>query len=103
MQLWLQPVCFIRSSLSCCHHPLELELKARPVTKSALLDDERMLPQHVMLPHDVLAAIYHADLGLFHSIFTGTPDKMDEYWKQNQDLAESVRWPNVDSLLHCFF
>ena len=59
-----------------------------------MIDNVKMLKQHVMLPHDICGALYKWP-GVFHYLLTGTPGKLQEYWANNSDLEAEVRLPGV--------
>ena len=60
-----------------------------------MLRGEQFCPQCVMLPHDIVATLYNYP-EIFHSILTGEPGRIEEYWRQNQDLLESLQMPGLD-------
>lgn len=69
--------------------------KARPVTKKALVDESKVIPQFVMLPHDICASLFQSP-GVFHHLLTGTPGDIDSYWQNNQDLWQKVMLPGTE-------
>lgn len=44
----------------------------------------------MLLPHELIASMYAACDGLFSYIFTGLPGDLEEYWRYNSDLAQSL-------------
>jgi len=67
-----------------------------------VLNDVMYCKQSVMLPHDIVSCLYEYP-EIFHPIFTGEPGRIEEYWKQNYDLYESLGNDDLEAWLMLSF
>lgn len=62
------------------------------------------VPLAMLLPHELVSAVYHFDRGIFFSVFAGLPGDLERYWAYNSDLASALgmTWEDAwfNSIVH---